>query len=209
MSDTGRSFQAADIEKKYRKLVWSGLLFVFLGAGIMISTFMYFNNKGAYEHDAPQALFPLLPFFLFFIPAYGYGIFKRGFQDWKLFKRSEVKGLRINDEGITGSILLLEGVFSELHLQKKLSDFSFTWDKINNFIVEPPRGSNSYGSPRYYKITFDGQKESADSSCFIMRECFKADDAQIIGMVRKNLGEDRVVLNDEIFGEIKEAESEE
>ncbi len=192
-------FEAVDLEKKYRKLAFSGLLFVVSGASFMFGTFNYFYAQGAYAEDAAPSLFPLLPFFLIFIPVYGYKVFMQGVRQKFLLKRSQKKGLVLSEKGIGGSALLLEGVYSEKCMSAKMPDFFFSWESVNNFILEPARGSKSYGSPPYYKITFKDMSEKANASCFISRDYFKAQDAEIVKLVKKALGKEHVVMNDEIY----------
>jgi len=73
------------------------------------------------------------------------------------------------------------------------------WSTVQNFIVEPRRGHAKKGSPPYYKITFVGKGEDMNSSCYILREPFKRSDAQIIEFVKERVGDDHLVLNDEIY----------
>ncbi len=198
MSEVPLEFNAVGAEKKYQKLIWAGALFVVLGAAMMFATFMYFHGQGAYEEDAPQTIYPMLPLLLIFIPLYGLRIFGQGFAELRLFKRTELRGLKLDKDMISGPVLLLEGVYRERLLQKKAPIFYFEWDDIHNFILEPVRGSKSYGSPPYYKITFKERSEKAESSCFIMRECFKEHEAEIVKFVTKRLGKAHVVNNDPV-----------
>ena len=191
-------FEAVGLEKKYRTLMWGGVLFILSGVSFMFGTFTYFNAQGAYAEDAAPSIFPLLPFFLIFIPLYGYKIFMKGVRLKFMLKRSEKRGLALNEKGVAGTSLLLEGVYSDKCIASKVADFSFAWADIHNFIVEPVRGSKSYGSPPYYKITFEGMSEKANASCFILRDYFKAHEAEIIKFVKKALGKEHVILNDEI-----------
>jgi len=198
MSSDALHFEAVGVEKKYQKLIWAGLLFIVLGLAVMVCTFAYFHSQGAYEEGAPQTIYPMLPILLIFIPGYGYRIFMQGLTEWRLFKRTELSGLKLDKDMISGPVLLLEGIYRERLLQRKAPAFHFEWDDINNFILEPVRGSKGYGSPPYYKLTFKERSEKAESSCFIMRECFKADEAEIVKFVTKRLGKAHVVNNDPV-----------
>jgi len=199
MSKDTQTFDAIDIDIKYKKLIYGGVLFAFLGLAIIIGGYFYFLSQGAYAKDAPQSIMPLVPFTMIFLFLYGVNIYKRGRLHRKLFEQSDVRGLRLDSKGVRVSVLLLEGVYGEALVEQKSADFAFDWDDVHQFIVEPRRGGEKNGSPPYYKITYVGRGEDMNSSCYILREPFKKNDAQIVKYVRKKIGDERLILNDEIY----------
>lgn len=194
MSSNTLSLEAPDVQKKYSKLVLSGLLFLFLGLAFIGGSFAYLDAKGVYAEDS-GSLMQVMPFIMIFIPIYGWRIFKDGLHEKKLYQKSASKTLNIGEKGIYGPIILLEGPVRNRLRDAHKPDFHVDWDDVDKFIIEPQRGKK-YSSPPYYKVTIKDKKDAFESSYFIIREYFKGQEAEIIKCVEAHLGADNVINND-------------
>ncbi len=197
LSDEGQSFPVEHVEDKYLKLIWSGALFFIIGLAAMLGAFLYMSYTGQYKKDY-QTMSQVLPFLLVFIPVYGYKILAQGLQERKLYRESEFEDLYMTDLGLAAPIILLEGKTRDTLREKKESDFQILWSDIDQFIVEPIRGSKKYSSPTYYKITLKNKANPRDTAFFILRDYFASQESKILDYVRLNLAPEQIILNDEI-----------
>ena len=196
MAQKALHIEAVNLQKKNAKFFWSGLLFVFLGAGLVGGVFWYLYLDGAYDEGKDSGMWGIMPILLLFIPGYGYTLLRQALVERKLFSKTDLNGLYLDKKGIGGPMLLLEGVFRERLRKARKPEFYLLWESIENFILEPVRGSMTYGSPPYYKVTFKGKTEKANASCFILRQYFEEREDEILKVVKEHLGADHIVNND-------------
>ena len=192
-------FPAIDIEDKYKTLIKGGVFFIFTGLFIVVVGFLYFQSEGAYEKDAPRRVLPLVPFVMLSVSFYGWGILRRGLKHKSLFESLSMKGIQFNNTGFSIPTLLLEGSYSDLAFSEDMAAIHIEWDSIDNFIVEPARGSEKNQSPPYYKVTMKDSDDQVHNSCFILRKPFKKDEASLVDAVKAKIGQDRLVFNDQIY----------
>lgn len=196
MAQKALHIEAVDLEKKNAKFFWSGLLFIFLGAALVAGVFWYLYMDGAYDDGKDSGMWGIMPVLLLFIPGYGYTLFRQALVERALFSKTELNGLYLDEKGIGGPMLLLEGVFRERLRKARKPEFYFHWESLEDFILEPVRGSKTYGSPPYYKITFKGKSDKADASCFVLRQYFGERESEIIDVVKSHLGAEHIINND-------------
>ena len=194
MSSQELVLSAQNIEGKYIKLLWSGLLFLAIGLACCIGSFYYFYMIGEYDEDK-QSVRQILPFLLCFIPVYGAQLIKKGLREKKLFVRSAVKELRFDKEGISGPIIFLEGRVRDNLREMNKPSFNISWDDIDKFIVEPVLGSKTYGSPPYYKVTRKKTDGGLYTSYFILRNYFRDREQDILGFVGGKISQDHIIIN--------------
>ncbi len=187
----------ADLQKKPEKLLWGGLAFAILGVAFIFAVTVYLSHQGVFAKNS-NSFKALLPFVLLFIPYHGLQLVWQFVVERRLLKRAKHSGLYLDSEGIGGPMLLLEGEFRDAMRKAKKPEFRILWQDINSFIVEPERRHKRTVAPPYYKVTFKGKSEKANDSFFIERKYFQDDEAHILQVVRDCLGEDNVVLNDEV-----------
>ena len=190
-------FPAPEAANKYKKLLWSGQLFLWLGVAIMASLFLYNLVTGEYDSDS-TSFKQILPFILFFIPAYGLALIGQALGEKKMYLKAAMNGMLIDSEKISGPLALLEGpVRNYLRDIKKVPIFKIPHVKIENFIVEPSRGKKGQAPP-YYKITIQGLDDGMATSYFILRHYFYGQEKQIVEAVSERIGKDRIIYNDEL-----------
>ena len=195
MSSQELVLSAQNIEGKYIKLLWSGLLFLAIGLACCIGSFYYFYTIGEYDEDK-QSLKQILPFLLCFIPVYGAQLIKKSLRERKLLSCSDIKELRFDEAGISGPIALLEGRVRDNLRELNKPSFHIPWDIIDNFIVEPVRGSKTYSSPPYYKVTRKKTDGGLYTSYFILRDYFRDREQEILDFVGTRIDQDHVIIND-------------
>ncbi len=188
---------APNILDKYNKLIKAGMLFMVLGVIMMVGAFLYYESRGVYDKDT-QDLRQMLPFLLTIVPVYGATLIRQAISGKKELFRAAMNGLLFDHQGIKGPVALLEGpIATRLKDDMKQNKFHITWDEIKEFIVEPVRGKRG-DAPPYYKIPLKGGDGSMHSCYFILREHFKGSEDKIMDYIKKYLGDDQIILNDEL-----------
>ncbi|MBX2834109.1 MAG: hypothetical protein KTR28_03960 [Micavibrio sp.] len=197
--------QVRNAQSKYLKLLISGIVTTLGGIIFIIYAFTKFSHDGVYESDQPS-LKQILPLVLFFIPAFGLQQIRNCWSERNLYLRGAMDGLLIDEKGIKGPLVLLEGPTRDKLRDNHQPVFFIPWSKVEAFVLEPQRGTKVHGSPPYYKIAIEGGEQSLQSSYFILRNDLKDREQDIVSEIKKYLDDDKFIFNDAIYEDDKEKE---